>query len=215
MSEAAAAAAADVVGDMLATDAQEAPEEAEGQETEAEFNLEPEIPDELASLMDEPDIEDEPTYQEPQDDYQVEAEEYEDPAVTAERNKRIALEKKLKWLEEQKLSSDRKRWVEKDGPFFPYADAEGIAARCSSRKEFAREAKRENERIKKLPGVKKMMEQMRAQQITDEWGSPTAGPGPVPASAIESKEKLEAARRTGNLKNVVGALFETGKIKSF
>ena len=216
MSEAAAAAAADMLAEAGATDAQEEPEGAVGQETEAEDmdELDPEIPDELAALVedDEPDFteaeEEEPDYQ-PEDD-----EEYDDPAVKAERNKRIALEKKVRWLEEQKLKNDRKRWVEKDARFFPWANAEDIASRASSRKQFAQMMKAENERIKKLPAVQKILAERGKTEIKEQWGTPSAGPGLVPTQASDAKTQMERARATGSLKEQIKGLFDSGKIEN-
>lgn len=217
MSEAAAEAAAGVLSDvgLAPTDAPAEPEvEAVEQEPEAEFDPSPELPDDLVAELDEPDFEEPEASFEPEEKYEAEEDEYEDPALSAERNKRVALEKKLKWLEEQKLKSDRKRWVEKDAKYFPLADVQSIAQRAKSRGEFARLAKAENERIKKIPGIAKMISEKSKQEIVDQWGEPSGGPGMVPSDATDAAEKHAKVRREGNLKETIKSMFETGAIKN-
>lgn len=231
MSNAATEAAAGLVEDLVGAEAAtEAPQQAEQQEAveqaeetvdTVELDLSPELPDDLAQEIAMPDFEDdtpEPTFtaEEPYDDSE---DEYEDPAVTAERNKRKALEKKVAWMEQQQLIQARARWVEKDAQYFPLVNAEEIAAKSSSRREFARLAKAENDRLKPL--VEKFVEAERAKvaqtgqqqqaELAEAWGKPTAGPGYVPAEAIETMEQIQKIRKAGSFLDATRARLGLGR----
>jgi len=194
--------------------AEAAEQEPEAEEFDYEAELPPEIQQNLEGPEDEPELEleaEEPNWETDED------EEYVDDDVQKERNKRVALEKKVAWLEGNALTRNRKTWVEKDGKYFPFANVEEIATKASSRKEFDRMAKSENDRIKALPAVQRILAQKTGeskQPTADEWGAPSSGPGLVPSNADEAQIKLEAARKTGSLPKVIKAMFDTGKIKN-
>lgn len=223
---AATEAAAGLVDDLVgAEQAAEVPQEAaqaaeQTKETvdTVEFDLAPELPDDLQMEMAGPDpeaYEVEPVYQDDTED----DDEYEDPAVTAERNKRKALEKKVAWMEEQQLLQARARWVEKDAQYFPLVNAEEIAAKASSRREFARLAKAENDRLKPLVEKfvaaerEKVAQTGQAQQaeLAEAWGKPTAGPGYVPAEALETAAQIEKIRKAGSFLDATRARLGLGR----
>jgi hypothetical protein len=221
-SEAALVAAADLVeeargeAEAVATDAPAEPEEGQEQVADEELGFDLELPAEIQANLEGPEddyvpvAEEEPTFELDEED------EYADPAVLEERNKRIALEKKLKWLEEKQLVQSRKQWLEKDGKYFPFANLDEIAAKATSRKEFDRLAKAENDRIKSLPGIQRLLEakpEAPGPSVADQWGQPAAGPGLVPSDADAIQQNLEKARKTGNVQGAVRALLDSGKIR--
>ena len=176
---------------------------------EPEFSIDRELPEDIQLDLDTEDELDLPELEAEEEPEQYEDDEYADEAVLAERKKRVALEKKLAYVQNQKLKADRKTWVERDAEYFPLADAKGIAERASSRREFRRLAKAEHERLKPffLAQVKAREDALREahqQKQAQAWGKPMTGPS-VPTEATEYVENIEKARRTGSLRETIKA----------
>lgn len=184
--------------------------EAEIENEEEELSLEAELPD---------DLEDDEEYaleDEPHDEVE---DEYLDPEVQEERNKRIAAEKRLRHIEAENLKRARKEWVAKDGNRYLLADVAKIAAESKSRREFNRKALDEHNRIKSLPGVQNLINkqqagtQTREEQLVDQWGKPSTGPGLVPSDAQEATAAVDAAFKRGGLAASVKEMLTRGIVK--
>lgn len=194
--------------DAPSPDAPQEAEEAVEQEPEAEFDLNAELPEDLE---DEDFSVEDTTYDEPDE----EDEDYLDPAVTEERNRRIAAEKKLQYMEKQRMDEARKNWVLKDGKRYLLADIKTIAKTATSRREFNKQALAEHNRIKELPGVQKLMRggPKTDEQMRDAWGSPTSGAGLVPAEAEEAQLRVDKAFKTKGLTASISEMIKSGLIR--
>lgn len=182
---------------------------------EPEFEIDPQLPDDILADI---DVEEEPPVEEEEEDFPGEAgeydedEEYADERLLAERKKRVAAEKKAAWLETQKLKADRKRWIEKEADYFPLADVESIAGRSSSRREFRRLAAAEQKRM--VPRFKRALKaaqaeakaevEQRREEVAQAWGKPVSGP-PMPAQAAHQMSRIDQARQTGSLIETIKA----------
>lgn len=202
-----------------ATDAPQVSEEGEEQTPEVVDEFDMELPADLAAEIEAtPDFESEP---EPEASFEEEEEpdEYEDPAVAEVKSQLRKTQKQLAWEKEQRLKQSRKQWVDKDGKYFPLADVKGIADKAQSRREFARLAKEENDRIKALPGVKKLLAAKagasgaaeQAEQA-EAWGTPATGSGLVPSEAAEAQAQIDKARATKGFRGAVTEMLKTGKV---
>jgi hypothetical protein len=219
-------AAAGLVDDMAGlaeADVPQVVEQAAEQEEVIELDLTPDLPEDLQAEINLPDFEEEaaPAYT-PEPEY--EAEEYEDEAVTAERNKRIAAEKKLAWIEAEKLKADRLRWVEKDLPHFPALAsfpkiAKELADSSTSRRDFGRKAQEQNQLlaegmkgyVEKVAGNMSKQAEKQQEELAEAWGRPTAGPGYVPAEALETAVQIQKVRKAGSLLDATRARLGLGR----
>lgn len=220
MSNAVQEAAAGVVGDLAAEAEQNAPSEPEAAVAEAPqetaplaFDPDPELPEDITELLDEPDFEEEAAAEIaaaiPEDEYNTEA--YTDPELAEERRKRIAAEKRAAHFEGLRVKDSRSKWEAEAAKFFPFADAGSIQA--TSRRGFLRAAQQENERVKNLPSIKAMIERgslateavaaealdIAREESRDAWGKPLVGPSAAPAAAIQ---KQDQAQRIQNARTV-------------
>lgn len=197
------------------TPAEEATAEAAAEETDEA--TEPALPDEIANLIAEADIEEEAeaearaSFEAPEDLEEGEESDYEyDPRLEQERKLRIAAEKKIAFIEGQRVKSERKKWEAEAEKFFPNADATQIEA--SSRRSFLRKAKAEHERLKPrvdaaIAKARAKLEEDRVQILAQAkadaeaaWGKPLTGsaqhePGRRPAPKEEQID--DAFRRRG------------------
>jgi hypothetical protein len=188
-------------------------------EEPVELDLEPVIPDDLQALLDEPDFEEEAALE-----VADEQDEYDEDATDPETAKKVrALEKRNAWLEEQRVKSESKKWVDENLKAYPllrnYAAEEVAAIKATSRRGFAREAAALNARFAKMlePALKEIeaaKKQLRPEietevrsEYKEGWGTITTGPGTVPVEADEKAAEYTAAMRAGNLPRAIGALL--------
>jgi hypothetical protein len=209
---------------------QTAPAAAQATETETpeadELSLDPDIPDDLQALLDEPDFDEEADAE-----VTAEAEEWDPDATDPETAKRLrALEKRNKWLEDRVVASDSKKWLAENTKAYPllarYAPDELQAIKATSRRGFAREAAALNARYAKaltpalqdIAEAKKQLNGEVAKEVRGEykqaWGEITTGPGNVPMEAAAQRKELEAARETGNLSKIVGAMMRAAGVNN-
>src|SRR6476619_2736683 len=108
------------IAEEAAVEAEEAQQEAAPVGPDPEDSVEVEIPPDIQALLDEPDFEAE-VEAEFEPEPEVEEDEYldENEALAKERKARLAAEKKLKWLEEQRVKSEGKHWKEEAEKYFP------------------------------------------------------------------------------------------------
>lgn len=123
-----------------------------------------------------------------------------DRALLEERRKRIKAERQLHWLQDQALETRRSNWCERDSKFFPYLSKEAvreIANQATSRRQFAKLARAQNEQVKKVaaPIIERELEKQRVDRkvaLKAAWGSPVAGSG-VPAGAARVESAVRKA----------------------
>ena len=135
----------------------------------------------------------------------------------------MKLEKKLAWMEQEQLKSNRSRWIEKDLPHYPALAsfpemAQELAQSSTSRRDFAKKALERNQVL--AAGMKGYVEkvvgnvdQAKAKQqakLAEAWGSPTTGPGWVPSEAAEHAESVQAVRKAGSLLEATRARLRLG-----
>ena len=208
-SDAALDAARELMGDVVEAAVEveqpEAVADTEPQETEEEeasFEIDPELPDDVKALVDEPDFEEqaeaELALEEPDDD----DDDYVDPEVRDLRKQLKVAQKKAEHFESLRLRADRSKWETEAAKFFPFANPDTIAA--DSRRGFLREAKAQHEQIKAavqpvLAQYKADRETIRAEleaevraEISAAWGKPTVNPNAVPTLAQDRTDKVDA-----------------------
>ena len=189
--------------------AETAPEPQQQEEPEPEVELPdftPNLTDDLAALLDEPDFEEEAAAE-------VTAEYDElggDPEYDPAEQKRLrALEKRNEWLERQVVQANRGKWIAENERAYPilatYAKDELRAIDATSRRAFAREAAALNERLTKIlkPALDDIAKAKAAlkdeatvearQAVEQAWGKPIANTGASGPDPIASE--LEAARQ--------------------
>lgn len=180
-------------------------EETPTQEAEQEFTLDPEVPEEIRALVEEPDFEAEAEEEiEAEEEDWVEGEEqYVDPQLQEERKKRIALEKKLAYVEQQRVKDARKTWEQEAAKFYPLANVKKIDA--TSRRAFLRAAKQAHDDNKlfvlaaiedKKKELEAEREQIRAEvraELEAAWGRPISGSSQVQAAAPDQQRKIDKA----------------------
>lgn len=187
---------------------------------EEEFDLEPVISDELQQLLDEPDFDEEARVE-----HQASVEDGEidfstDPEVSQRMTK---LERENAWLKEQRVLTDKKKWVAENLKAYPllarYAGDEVAAIDATSRRAFARQAASLNARLSKMVApalqdiadAKKQLRGEVVQEVRGEyregWGEITNGPAAVPVEANELKDDYTRKLKAGNLPGAIGALL--------
>lgn len=187
---------------------------------EEEFDLEPVISDELQQLLDEPDFEEEAALEVAASIDDGEIDYSTDPEV-AKRLK--TLENRNAWLEQQRVQSEKKKWVAENLKAYPilqrYAADEVAALDATSRRAFARQAAALNDRLAKMVApalqdiadAKKQLRGEVSQEVRAEyqegWGTITTGPSTVPVEASALEAEYNAAMKTGNLAKVIGVLM--------
>lgn len=220
MSDVAHEAAAGLVQDFVdtAVEADESSSSTEGAvaepQHEAADDLDPELPEDLAAYLTEPDFEAEAEIEAEAEEYVPG--EYEDPAVGEERKKRIAAEKKARFLEDQMLNDKRQKWradIEKYAPYVPPDETERILKESSSRRAAFVKAKRLNDSIKANPRIQALAARVsqdedavlaRAVEIArgevrEAWGTPlesSANAAPTEAIVREEQSKRVDNART-------------------
>lgn len=178
---------------------------------EAAIDYNPTLPDDLAELLDEPDL--------TEIDEEVAPDEYADPDELA---RELAKTRRLLEHERtQRITVSRKAWETEAKKFFPLADLTGITA--DSRRGFLRKAKEQHGRNYLL--LKPQLDELAAQKKAadaalaantrageaNKWGPPVIGAGGPPPSTT-ADERLVAARRSKNLKASVRALLDNGTV---
>lgn len=179
----------------------EQPETQEEPEEEG-FNLDPEIPEELRSLYEEPDFEEEASEELSAESDEDDEDEYVDPDVREERRKRLAAEKRAQYLEGLRVQDQRKKWEAEAVKYTPLSEPFLSDIKSTSRRAFLRDAKKLHDRAK--PKVEAYLraerEKLRAELRSDAakaWGKPTVGAGEVPSEARKALESIEEAKARG------------------
>lgn len=192
------------------------------QETEAPFNLDPELPEDIAQLLEEPEIEDESV---PPSFETQEEEEFEYDEEKASLKKKIkALEAKAAWSDQKRVEAARGKWEAEADKFFPLADPASITA--DSRRGFLREAKEQHDRNKKIFGSRgqqaanALLESARAEaeqikatakaEAAKAWGSPGVNLTPQSPGSQTSPEQYDEAYRRGGLAAAIRSTFQGG-----
>lgn len=179
-------------------------------------NLNPSLPDDLVEFLDEPDFDDEVTTS------SVDEDEFVDPEELARQNAK--LKKQLEYVERQKLEATQKAWSEEAKKIAPLSRPETIKA--NSRRAFLREARKQHEQNFELlaphiEAYKNARESLKSSiqaeiraELSEAWGKPNLGGGPsgAPLESVEAADKLDRARNSRNMTNVVKALMEGNRI---
>lgn len=187
---------------------------------EEEFDVEPVISDELQALLDEPDFEEEAALEVQAQIDDGELDYTTDPAAAARLRK---LEHENAWLKEQRIVSDKKKWVAENLKAYPllreFASDEVSAIDATSRRAFARQAASLNSRFTKMlePALQAITEEKKRlhSQVNQEvraeyregWGEITTGPSGVPNEARDMQDESTKQLRQGNLVGAIGALL--------
>lgn len=173
------------------------------------------LPDDIAALLDEPDLDD------PDPDLEVNLEEYQDTEELARELTKTR--KRNKYLEEQTLIKARKEWRREGKKYFPYAELDTIEA--TSRRGFLKQAQTQHEQIKgRVESVlteerKKLTAAQTAEQVAareaaaTSWGKPVTGGAPaMPPAQTTADDRLQAARRNRDLQGSIRALIDSGAV---
>lgn len=180
-------------------------------------DLNPDVPDDLAEFLDEPD-EDEPAAAWSDD---PDEEGYVDPEQLARENAK--LRKQLEWETAQKLKQGRKAWIAEAEKIAPLARPETITA--TSRRGFLRAARQQHEENYTLlkphiDAYNQARQDVRAEleaevraELAAAWGKPTVGAGnAAPGEASVKQDKLTRARNSRNLAGVARALMDNNDL---
>lgn len=181
-------------------------------EPQPELTFEPQLSDELQELLDTPDFEEE-ALAEVVDER--DPDEYDETFDPQEAAKERAKDKRIKFLEERLVQANKGKWVAENKKAYPllatYAADELSAIEATSRRGFAREAARLNERYTKVLGpalqdlaaakasVKAEVETEVRSEASKNWGLPVAEPGGAAAFSEQERALLEARERRAPL----------------
>lgn len=173
--------------------------------------FEPEIPEDLAEELDEPDLS-------PTGDEDDDLSEYDpnDPLVLRLR----AAEKKANYEAEQRVKSARKEWKKEAEKFFPLSAPFLDDTHATSRRAFLREAKAAHDLVLPLVNTqviepfKAALEAERETIRTEEraaaaaaWGKPATDGTPVPADVTATNEAIKTAREKNDLVGAIRAMM--------
>jgi hypothetical protein len=182
-------------------------------------SLDYELPDSIAEMLGEPDdpvIEDEledddepePTPAPTDDD------EYVDPEVAKLRKKVEAAERRAEHERQLRVQSSRKGWEDEARRVFQIngtpllSDDELAAIDADSHKGFLREAKAIADRNKQIAQrfvTQPVPERRDPVQDPEVWGTPTVGDQTASVESVDQQRRLQSARRTGRLSEVLKA----------
>lgn len=174
-------------------------------EPEPVISFDPVPDDELDALLAEPDI-----AAEVEAEIAAEMEEFSDTYDPDEARRIKTLEKRNQWLEQQHVAGQRKNWVAENLRKYPllatYAPDDIAAIDATSRRAFAREAQKLNERYSRVLGpalqdlhaakeiAKTEAEQAARSKAAAEWGLPALDPSSALPGAAAQEAALIAAR---------------------
>jgi hypothetical protein len=174
------------------------------------FDFTPKLDDDYRALLEEPDFEEEAAAEVAAE---VEERGYDDTFDTDAAKKIRELEKRNAWLTEQNVKANKSKWVAEAERSFPllgtYAADELRQIEASSRRGFAREAAKLNERYSKVLGpalqeVANLKAQAKAEALVEarseaarQWGLPVVEASGAPAAIDETQRKLKEAREQG------------------
>ncbi len=186
------------------------------QDAAIELPTVPDLPDELAEFLDEPDFEAEAEVHD--------SDEWTDPDDLARENAK--LRKKLEFAETKRAESEKNKWKTEAEKYFPYADTTSPEySSLKSRRSFLTHARAEHSKIKsrlapilqdveaaKEAGRRQAYEEAKKAQA-EGWGKPNVSGGPsAPIEAAQKADDLDAARNSRNLSKVVKALINSQEI---
>ena len=201
--------------------------EAQHETVEApEVDLEPEIPQDIMDLLEEPDFEAEAEAEVvaeaagQSDDEQYT--EFDDPQLQAERKARIAAEKKAAHYEKMRVRENIGKWKAEAERYFPHSKPFIDKIEANSRRAFLKQASAYHETIKAHVGTvapkssdeerEKLKAEIRA-ELEASWGKPMVGPGSsVPAEAAERQRAYEEAKAKGDRQGMIRARGTVQKI---
>src|SRR6185295_17046284 len=167
----------------------DAPEGAQNETAFDQFELEPEVPEDYASLAEEPDF-DAQAQQEVEEVPEDQEFEYQDEESVALRRRALAAEKRAAWLEEQRIRQNEGTWKKEGVKFYPLSEpfVEAGLIKADSRRAYARECKRIHDAMKPFvkekflkpleAALKVQQEEAVAEEVNEkkaQWGPPTAG----------------------------------------
>lgn len=194
---------------------------------EEEFSFEPVIPDDLQELLDEPDFDEEAALDVAARTEDGELDYSTDPEVAQRLSK---LERENAWLKQQRVLSDKKKWVAENLKAYPllarYASDEVAAIDATSRRAFARQAQTLNGRLAKMvaPALQEIVEakkQLRGEvnqevraEYKEGWGTITTGPATVPVEQSAYEAQLAEANKTGQLHKVIGVMMRAAGVNN-
>jgi len=230
---AAAALIEDVVAEVAAEQGAEphvetarAPLEEQTAETPT---LEPELPADIAAILEETPEDEDPD--EPEDEEPIAAE-FDEPVDTWEepdsklRREFAKLQKKASFLEKQNLKVARKDWQGEIEQYFPLAagQAKDIAANAGSRRDALKQAaqiqsiaktgaeavaQHYEANIEKI--VQERIEAER-QALHQQWGRPIGGPGTVPVASAERAAEAENVNSAPTLQERILRKIQGGQL---
>lgn len=176
-----------------------------------EFNLaSPELPDDLREFLDAPDFEAEAEAElatTQVDETNEFEDEYANEETTAEKKRRVAVEKENQWLKQRLADTNRDKWREEANKYFPYAShvLDGLTA--TSRRQFLRDAQKAHEAMKPhletyLKAATTAISTERDQVVTSAkqevyaaYGTPTVDPASAASNDTEFQQQIEKSRR--------------------
>lgn len=214
----AATAVAPEVPEPVEAEAPEAPEQPAAEEAApaAPFDLNPELPDDIAAEIAEAEIDDE--VEEEVASYQPEKDEWgNDVEVDSDQIRELVkLRKQNEWLQKQVVQTKAGQWKAEAEKFFPLAvhALDDIGAKATSRRKFLALAKAEHERI--LPHIQGYLAKAKVEvdaerddvkdatraEVQDAWGKPIKGPDSGATDTAAYEERIKKARGTGRLADV-------------
>lgn len=171
--------------------------------------LNPDIPEDVREMLDEPDFDGEAELEVQEVEDYVPSE-FDDPQLVEERKKRIAAEKKASWFEKQRLVSERGKWRAEIEKYAPLADADQILQSATSRRAALRAARAQHDRLyaRVKPHLSKQQDIVdeaisgamvaARTEVADAWGKPLVGAAnsapPAAAVKADQQKRVEGAR---------------------
>jgi hypothetical protein len=181
----------------------------------APFDLNPELPEDIAAELAEAEVDDEVEAEVAA--YEPELDDYGQPVEDTDAvRERIKLQKRVEFLEKQVVQTKAGQWRKEAEQYFPLAahSLDDIATKATSRRKYLALAKAEHERI--LPHIQGYLAKAKVEvdaeksdvkdvaraEVKAAWGDPISGPdaGVTDNAAYESR--IVKARGTGRLTDV-------------
>ncbi len=182
----------------------------------ATFDLNPELPDDIAAELAEADIDDEVEEAvaklEPQEDEWGN----EIPVDEDAERERIKLRKRNEYLEKRLAQSESGKWKQEAEKFFPLAKhaLDDLAEKATSRRRFLKLAEAEHKRI--LPHVQSYLAEAKTvvdaerdtattdarKTVAEAWGDPVSGPDTGLTDMAGYEQRIDKARSKGRLADV-------------
>lgn len=173
------------------------------------------LPEDLADMLDEPDEYDEPTA-EPEVEAEAEPDEYVDPQVAKLQRQLAAERKRAEHERKLRVQSSSKNWEAEARKVFNknlelLTDSDLASIKADSHRGYFAQAKEIADRnlaVAKRFAVAAAPDTdaaraAQAQADADRWGPPVVGDPSAPAESVGYQQRLEKARRSGRLENIL------------